>query len=161
MSLMGFMEQIAFFEGFTNDEKAIFVQNEDFFVTVSPAELLIKEGPDADDSFFIILDGQVAITKNDLPGRVLSTLGAGAILGEMTFLTGHARSTNVVAEEGVTAFKINQKTMNRLDAPMQVKILRQLTGVLVERLDKLTSDLVQQKRMNETLTLALREKVLA
>lgn len=161
MSLMGFLEQIAFFEGFTNDEKAVFVQNKEFFVSLNPSEFLIKEGPDPDDSFFIILEGQVIITKNDLPGRVLATQGAGAVLGEVTFLTGHPRSTNVIAEEGVTAFKVNQGTINRLEAPMQVKILRQLAGVLVDRLENLTDDLVQQKRINETLTLALRGKVLS
>ncbi|HIJ83726.1 MAG TPA: hypothetical protein HPQ00_05920, partial [Magnetococcales bacterium] len=59
MSLLGLLESIAFFESFTNDEKLFFVQTEDLFVTLGPGEFLIKEGPDSDDSFFIVLDGQV------------------------------------------------------------------------------------------------------
>ncbi|MBF0110047.1 MAG: cyclic nucleotide-binding domain-containing protein [Magnetococcales bacterium] len=161
MSLMGLLESITFFESFTSEEKSSFTQTEDLFLTLKPGEFLIREGPDADDSFFIILDGQVNITKESLPGKVLTTLGSGAILGEMTFLTGNPRSTNVIAEEGATVFKVNQGTMNRLGAPMQVKILRQLTDILVGRLEKLTEDIVQQKRINETLTLALREKILS
>ncbi|HIJ84195.1 MAG TPA: cyclic nucleotide-binding domain-containing protein, partial [Magnetococcales bacterium] len=95
------------------------------------------------------------------PGKVLTTLGSGAVLGEMTFLTGNPRSTNVITEEGVTVFKVNQGTMNRLAAHMQVKILRQLTDILVNRLNTITENMVQQKRINETLTLALREKILS
>ncbi|MBF0147937.1 MAG: cyclic nucleotide-binding domain-containing protein [Magnetococcales bacterium] len=161
MSLIGLMESITFFESFTTEEKSSFVQTEDLFVTLKPGEFLIKEGPDEDDSFFIVMDGQVNITKEGLPGKVLATLGSGSVLGEMTFLTGRPRSTNVITEEGVTVFKVNQGTMNRLKAPMQVKILRQLTDILVGRLEQLTEDIVQQKRINETLTLALREKVLS
>lgn len=161
MSLLGLLDSIAFFESFTTEEKTAFVQTEDLFVTLGPGEFLIKEGPDEDGSFFIILDGQVNITKDGLPGKVLAVLSSGAVLGEMTFLTGNPRSTNVVSEEGVTVFKVNQGTMNRLGAPMQVKILRQLTDILVGRLEKITEDMVQQKRINETLTLALREKILS
>ncbi|HAT49325.1 MAG: cyclic nucleotide-binding domain-containing protein [Nitrospirae bacterium] len=161
MSLIGLLENIPFFESFTNDEKSSFVQSEDLFVTLKPGEFLIREGPDPDNAFFIILEGQVTITKNSLPDTVLAILGAGAVLGEMTFLSGHPRSTHVIAEEGVTVFKVNQHTMNRLDAHLQVKILRQLTEVLIGRLEKLTNDMVQQKRINETLTLALRGKILS
>jgi CRP-like cAMP-binding protein len=48
-------------------------------------------------SFFVIEEGEVEVNLGDIKGdhRVLTRLGKGNILGEMSLLTGAARCTNI------------------------------------------------------------------
>jgi len=62
-------------------------------------QLIIREG-DTDAALYIIVSGQVAITKKTSPGVPdvrLSTKGAGDFVGEMTLLDGSPRSATVSA----------------------------------------------------------------
>jgi len=64
----------------------------------SRGETVLYQG-DPGDSFFVIEEGEVEVNLGDIKGdhRVLTRLGKGNIFGEMSLLTGAARSANIVA----------------------------------------------------------------
>ncbi|MBF0189196.1 MAG: cyclic nucleotide-binding domain-containing protein, partial [Magnetococcales bacterium] len=89
--------------------------------------------------------------------RVLVTLEAGAVIGELAFLTKRPRATNVIAVDDVTIFTISSASMEKLDLSVQMKIKDQLIRILVSRLDETTQKFSQQKEINQTLVRALRD----
>jgi CRP-like cAMP-binding protein len=70
----------------------------------APGDRLMHLG-DPGDSLLILLDGHVKASISDSRGRemVLSFRGPGDVLGELTFSSGHPRSSNVTAIEPVEA----------------------------------------------------------
>jgi CRP-like cAMP-binding protein len=64
----------------------------------SAGEMVLRQG-DPGDSFFVIKGGKVEVSLGQCPEdrRVLTHLGKGNIFGEMSLLTGEARSANVIA----------------------------------------------------------------
>ncbi|HUS17177.1 MAG TPA: cyclic nucleotide-binding domain-containing protein [Chloroflexia bacterium] len=62
-------------------------------------QVLIREG-DTDAALYIIVSGEVSVTKRGAPGNPdlqLATQGPGAFVGEMTLLDGSPRSATVTA----------------------------------------------------------------
>jgi small-conductance mechanosensitive channel/CRP-like cAMP-binding protein len=64
----------------------------------SAGEIVLRQG-DPGDSFFVIKEGKVEVSLGDCRGdrRLLTELGKGNIFGEMSLLTGEARSANIIA----------------------------------------------------------------
>ncbi|MBF0625870.1 MAG: cyclic nucleotide-binding domain-containing protein [Magnetococcales bacterium] len=155
MLLLKLIEQIPFFWQFTPDERSQLVEGETFFVTYQKGNFLIREGDQEDSALLILIKGRVAITKSVNPDVTLATLEPGAVIGEMSFLTGQPRATNVIAREEVTAFRIASQEMESLDVRMQMKIQHQLILILVDRLGQVNQTLAKQKQANQTLAKAL------
>jgi len=58
------------------------------------------------DQMFIVLKGEAEITLN---GKLLETVGAGGVFGEMTLVDHHERSADVTAKVDTTIATIDQK----------------------------------------------------
>ncbi|MBF0310275.1 MAG: cyclic nucleotide-binding domain-containing protein [Magnetococcales bacterium] len=154
MLLLKLIDKMAFFQPFTSQERDLLVEGESYFVTYPPKTTFIREGA-ADDAMYILLKGRVAVMKNADPDRPLATLEPGAIIGELSFLTGKPRGTNVVTAEEATLFRLDGDSMAALDFRMQIKVKDQLIRVLVDRLEQTNQTLLRQKEMNRTLAEAL------
>jgi CRP-like cAMP-binding protein len=75
-----------------------------------PGEILCREG-DPGDYFYIIVSGEAEVRKGR---RVVTTLGAGEIFGEMSLLTGEPRSATVVACTPMELYQLTQENFGQV-----------------------------------------------
>ncbi|MBI3522141.1 MAG: cyclic nucleotide-binding domain-containing protein [Chloroflexi bacterium] len=79
-------------------------------VRFAPGDVILSEGDDGDDAF-LLRSGEVGITQG---GRLVTTLGAGALLGEISVLTGVPRTATAIARTEVRAFRIPGEDARRV-----------------------------------------------
>jgi len=121
-----------------------------------PAGTVIIQEGDPGDSLFIMVSGEVEITKQltlvldeDTPKeRVMIRLSAenGVYFGEMALLENETRSATVTASTDCALLELNQKDFLGLiwDNPtMGVKLLLRLSQVLSRHLRKTNQDVVK------------------
>lgn len=130
------IDSVPFFGGFSEDEKRIIINSDSYFESFEAEDRIIEEGS-RDSVLYIIIKGKAVVTKNSHPDRIIATLEAGTVMGELSFLTNRPRSTNVTATTKVVCFTLNSETMKLLDSSMQHKIKDQLIDILVRRLDEM------------------------
>ena len=156
------LEQIPFFYDFTQEERQVFAENDNFFVTFQDGECVIREG-DYSDALFVLIRGQLIVKKNGHDNKIIAILEPGAVVGEVSFLTKRVRSTHVFSQgEDVLVFKIDSNTIaqEKLESRLEVKIKNKLVEMLVQRLEETNLALVRQKEANLVLTKALRAKMI-
>lgn len=103
-------------------------------------EVVIKEG-DRGDELFIVLTGQVRVTKGE---ALLTTLGKGEHFGEMALIRALPRSATVTSDGASEIIAIRRADffdILRTEHEMSVKLLWQFLGVLADRLDQTSRDL--------------------
>jgi eukaryotic-like serine/threonine-protein kinase len=95
--------------------------------------MLIKEG-DVGDSFFIIAEGSVKVTRGK---RLLNVLGAGDCIGEMSYLAKRdgPRSATVTSGTKCMVMKIRAQDLNEASASCRQLFDRQFLETLIERLE--------------------------
>jgi CRP/FNR family cyclic AMP-dependent transcriptional regulator len=78
--------------------------------TLSAGQALFKEG-ERGDLMYVLMSGTAEIAVHD---RVMDTVGAGALLGEMAMLEDSNRSATVTATSDCTFLPIERKRFNFL-----------------------------------------------
>ena len=99
-------------------------------IEVPAGKVLCSEGERAQE-FFVIVDGDVEVTKN---GKLLATRGAGEMIGEIALLADVPRTATVTAKTPLRVFVLTAPAFRRLvDASPQVerKVLRALAKRVV------------------------------
>ncbi|MEO5331789.1 MAG: cyclic nucleotide-binding domain-containing protein [Magnetococcus sp. YQC-5] len=139
------LESVPFFWTFTDEEKELLLSLDNYFESFKQGELIIQEGAQ-DTALYIILKGNAYVTKSSHPKKIIATLTPGTVVGEISFLTQRARSTNVIAADKMICFTINGETMADLSSQMQHKFKDQLIEILVQRLDTMNQTLVELAR---------------
>lgn len=96
---------------------------------------LIREGTTARE-FFVIVEGEAEVTHD---GRLIATVGPGAIQGELSLLLDRPRAAAVTAKTDMVILDIDRRSFNALldEIPM---IARKMLPVVAERLAANTSD---------------------
>jgi hypothetical protein len=89
-------------------------------------------------SFFVIVDGEVSVSKND---TVIRRLGKGACFGEMGYLTNMKRTADIIAEADVTLLEINATMMERASVTCQLRFNKVFLQTLIERLARTSEEL--------------------
>jgi serine/threonine protein phosphatase PrpC/CRP-like cAMP-binding protein len=103
-------------------------------------DVVIQEG-DRGDEFFIVLDGQVCVSRG---GAKLTHLGPGEHVGEMALIRSVPRSATVTAAGPAELIAIRRSDffeILRKEHELAVKLLWQFLGVLADRLDQTSSEL--------------------
>lgn len=110
--------------------------------------IIFKEG-EVGDKLFIILDGQVRISKF-IPGigeEALAILGRGEFFGEMALIDGSPRSADARAHgKGATILSIDKKTLGeilKMDPAASLQFLSLLTRMLTQRLKEINEKIIQ------------------
>ncbi len=148
-------------ENITEQEKFVAAKQLDFFHGFPDGELweivragvwsdyqdrgeIIVEG-DIDDSFFIIVHGEVAVMKN---GRELRKLDAGDCFGEMGYLAKTRRTATIIAHGPTTLLKLNSAVISQASMNCQVRFLKVFLRTLIHRLS-LTTEQVTRDTLKE------------
>ncbi len=133
---IGLIYKIGFFKIFTPEEKFKLADVEGHTVSFSPNSYILSEG-DVGNSLYILLRGKVYITKNNSPRVRLAELQPGAVFGEISFLAGRNRITNVRADDNVLALRIDPDFLNKVGSEIAEKTKDQLIKVLIRKLERM------------------------
>ena len=134
-----------FFADFTRED----VQRLTGFMQVyraEPSQVIIREG-DVDDYMLLVIQGKVDIVKSDSHGQQqpMTTVGPGAMIGEMSMIDGEPRFATCLALEAVTFAVVSRDSMVQIileEPSLGAKILIKLVTLLSQRLRKTSSNLL-------------------
>jgi serine/threonine protein kinase len=126
------LRTLDFFRGFAENElwEVLRISKSRTF----PADtLLIQEG-DVGDSFFVIVNGSVKVTRGK---RLLNVLGAGDCFGEMSYLAKRAgpRSASITSATECMVVKIRAQDLNAASNNCRRLFDRKFLTTLIERLE--------------------------
>jgi SulP family sulfate permease len=106
----------------------------------APGTRLIEQGSPSEDIFFIE-SGFAAVEMDAGDGNTvrLTTVGHGAVIGEVAFYTGEPRTASVIAEEPMVAWRFSREDLQRLEveAPdAAMKFHQGIAAILGRRLNR-------------------------
>ncbi|MSR15308.1 MAG: cyclic nucleotide-binding domain-containing protein [Gammaproteobacteria bacterium] len=101
---------------------------------------IILEG-DLDDSFYIIVAGEVSVRKF---GKDLRELNAGDCFGEMGYLAKTKRTAMIVARVPTSLLKVNSTVISQVSLNCQVRFLKVFLRTLIHRLSITTEKMSQE-----------------
>jgi sulfate permease, SulP family len=83
---------------------------------VKQGESLIERGAPSDDVYFVETGHAAVEIPSELPGGTIrvATIGPGAIVGEIAFYLGEARSASITAEETMVVWRFSRSALARL-----------------------------------------------
>ena len=121
--------------------------------------LLLRENDQlANGAMLLVLNGEVAveITEPTMPGDAvaISSLGAGALLGEMSLVDGEPRSTNCTALSPVQAASLSRQGLDLLLAQqptVAAKLLAEIASIIANRLRALSDQLRLYASLTESM----------
>ena len=132
------VRETSFFSQFPETELWEIVRGSHWLAHRAGDEIIV-EG-DIDDSFYIIISGQVDVVKG---GRRLRTLSAGDCFGEMGYLTKTRRIASIIAREETALIKLNSTVVGQASMECQVRFLKIFLRTLIHRLSA-TSEVIAQ-----------------
>lgn len=140
-SLLKKLVQIPIFQGLTVPEAAEFFEVA-LEQTIEKGRTVFREG-DEGDALFVILSGEVSITKKSVE---LATLSTHAVVGEMSLVSpGDTRSATALAKTDIAVLKIPSKRVQKLikgDHLASLKVVANLAQVMAQRLGAINDRLV-------------------
>jgi eukaryotic-like serine/threonine-protein kinase len=96
---------------------------------------IIVEG-DIDDSFYIIISGEVDVHKD---GALIGQLKTGDCFGEMAYLSKAERTATIIAKDRVELMKVNATLIEQVSIECQLHFSRIFMRTLVKRLSDTTA----------------------
>ncbi|MER2559570.1 MAG: cyclic nucleotide-binding domain-containing protein [Myxococcaceae bacterium] len=140
-SLLKKLVQIPIFQGLTVPEAAEFFEVA-LEQTIEKGRTVFREG-DEGDALYVILSGEVSITKKTVE---LATLSTHAVVGEMSLVSpGDTRSATALAKTDIAVLKIPSKRVQKLikgDHLASLKVVANLAQVMAQRLGAINDRLV-------------------
>ncbi|MBW1613613.1 MAG: protein kinase [Deltaproteobacteria bacterium] len=129
--LFGYIKDLPFFKTFTENQIDQIVSACDL-VKVEKGETIIKEG-EIDDSFYILISGQVVVK---IGTKKLAVLEKGQCFGEMAYLTGEARTATIITKEECILLKVSSTLLEGLSKDIQLLFFKNFTQTIIKRLSK-------------------------
>jgi len=158
------LKEIPLLEPLSDDERAQLAHDGVIHAYSPGQEIILEKEPGG--SMFIILSGMVDVRRSLADGRVLdlARLGTYDYFGEMSLLTGEARSASVIARTECQALEVGKHTLGPLMAKRpelaaeiaQIVAERKLKSELLTSETKKTSVTERLKIYSETLTNSIR-----
>jgi serine/threonine protein kinase len=126
------LKTLAFFKNFPENELWEILKISKWR-SFPPETVLIKEG-DVGDSFFILITGNVRVTRGK---RLLNVLGVGDCFGEMSYLSKRdtPRSATVTASSKCVVMKVRAQDVNSATTDCRRLFDRKFLETLVDRLE--------------------------
>jgi hypothetical protein len=104
-------------------------------------QVIVTEG-ETDDCFFIIVSGEVQVSKGS---KQLGTLQEGDCFGEMGYLSKTKRTASIKAKGIVNLMRVNATLMERASKDTQLKFYQVFVKTLIDRLAKSNERLMAAK----------------
>jgi serine/threonine-protein kinase len=126
---MDALKNLSFFQNFTNsDIDEILAASS--MLAFPPGTTVIQEG-DIDNSFYIIVRGDVEVRKQD---RLIVTLHEGDCFGEIGFLMASKRTASIISITDVLVLKVNAMLMDAVSKDCQLRYYKAFNETLIYRL---------------------------
>lgn len=112
-------------------------------IPLSPGDRVIRAG-DRENTIYAILSGLAEVRVSPPPAPPVRYLGAGDTFGEIGFLTGVARTADVIVRAPGEVLVLSGEVFDRLlrqEPAIAAKVLRNLAGELAARLTETTQQL--------------------
>ena len=123
------LQALDFFQDFTEPEIQEVLQAS-CWQNYSDGAFIITEG-DVDDSFYILIEGAVVVTKGE---RTISTLNQGDCFGEMGYVAKTKRTATICAQGPVSLLKVKSTLMGQASVECQLKFNKVFLITLTKRL---------------------------
>ena len=130
---------LEFFQGFPDPELWEILRASSW-QEYGPKDDIIVEG-ELDDCFYIIIEGEVGVLKND---RSIRLLGVGDCFGEMGYLAKTERTATIQALSKTALVKVNSTVISQVSLNCQVRFLKVFLRTLIHRLSMTTTDKATQ-----------------
>ena len=104
------------------------------WVRLKQGEEIVQEGQ-ADTSFYVLVNGEVAVSKS---GREIVRLYPGDCFGEMGLISRRPRTATISAVTDITVMKLRDTVIDRTSINCQLKFQRRFLTALIERLEHAT-----------------------
>jgi len=146
--LMKCINQITFFDGFSDAEKEMLIERSGIFKKYEKIGGTLFSDGSKGESMFIILEGVVDITRTNFKGDmvkpfVLAKLKKGSVFGEISLLGNQKRTTGAsTASSPVIVMEIDKKTIESFDLTMRELFYKQMILILIRRLDEMNKKLM-------------------
>ncbi len=132
------VKDLSFFNDFTEPE-IWEVINASGWQEHNPDTQIITEG-DIDNSFYIMVVGEVEVRKGSKP---VYTLQQGDCFGEMGFIAGTERTASIITLTAVTTMKVRASLIERASLQCQLRFHKVFLNTLVSRLSTTTERMSQ------------------
>ncbi len=123
------LRRLRFFNDF-DDEEIDELLSASSMLSFHAGDVIIQEGQ-IDNAFYIIVVGQVAVSK---AGKPLMTLNKGDVFGEIAFISAVKRTATVTADSEVLVLKINAIAMETVSESCQLRYYKVFCETLIYRL---------------------------
>ncbi len=133
------VKQLEFFQGFPDAEVWEIVRAGKWQDYADASEIIL-EG-ELDDSFYIIVHGEVSVRKSN---KDLRSLYAGDCFGEMGYLAKTKRTATIVARGPTSLLKVNSAVISQVSLNCQVRFLKVFLRTLIHRLSVTTERMSQE-----------------
>jgi len=123
------LKKVRFFKDFFEIELSEVI-NSGEWLDYAAGQVIISEG-DLDDSFYVIVDGEVSVMVG---GNFITALRAGDSFGEMAYIAKRPRTASIEAGEDVTVLKISNELLESISVYCQLKFTKVFLNTLIARL---------------------------
>ncbi|MBT5549967.1 MAG: cyclic nucleotide-binding domain-containing protein [Nitrospina sp.] len=130
------------FADFTEEEVNMIFCKDEALQNYHDGEFILRQG-EMGSALFILVEGQVRITKSQAPTIELNKLEPGTIFGESPLITSSTRLTNVIAKGEVAVLKLDASRFKALNPAIVSKFHIQLNKLLVSRLNTMNDHLAE------------------
>jgi CRP-like cAMP-binding protein len=133
------LRALRFFADFEEPELWEIVNAADWLEPAADSEI-VREG-DLEASFYVLVEGSVAVTKS---GSEIVRLGPGDCFGEMALVSGRRRSASIRTMSTTHIIRLRSSIVDRMSVNAQLCFQRNFLAALVERLESTTGNLAAQ-----------------
>jgi CRP/FNR family cyclic AMP-dependent transcriptional regulator len=148
--LMKCINQVSFFDKFSNTEKEKLVERSGIFKKYEKQGVRIFKDGDKGESVFVILEGVIKIARTSFMGSlekevVLATLKKGSVFGEIALLSDSKRTTTAItASSLVIVMEVDKKTLESFDLSVQKIFHKEMISLLIRRLDDMNNKFINK-----------------
>jgi CRP-like cAMP-binding protein len=149
--LMKYINEISFFDGFSDKDKNRLVQTVGIIKKYDKRGYTIFNDGGKGASMFVILEGVINIVRANIQGDrekrvILAKLKKGSVFGEISLLSNQRRTTGAITESSlVIVMEINKETLEGFDLSMRELFHKEMISILIRRLDDMNKRFINKR----------------